>query len=67
MILLAQALPFRFNTVFQQLIKSVFRILLAHFIGNLSLGEADLLRRAMSGKMRSREAMQALQDTFFDG
>ncbi len=42
-------------------------IKVAHFIGKLSLGEADLLRRAMSGKMRSRDAMQALQDTFVDG
>jgi DNA polymerase-3 subunit alpha len=42
-------------------------IKVAHFIGKLSLGEADLLRRAMSGKMRSRDAMQALQDTFFRG
>ena len=42
-------------------------IKVAHFIGKLSLGEADLLRRAMSGKMRSREAMQALKDTFFEG
>lgn len=42
-------------------------IKVAHFIGKLSLGEADLLRRAMSGKMRSRDAMQALRQTFFDG
>ncbi len=42
-------------------------IKVAHFIGRLSLGEADLLRRAMSGKMRSREAMNALKETFFNG
>jgi DNA polymerase-3 subunit alpha len=42
-------------------------IKVAHFIGKLSLGEADLLRRAMSGKMRSRDAMQALRQTFFEG
>jgi DNA-directed DNA polymerase III PolC len=42
-------------------------IKVAHFIGKLSLGEADLLRRAMSGKMRSREALRALRHTFFDG
>ncbi len=42
-------------------------IKVAHFIGKLSLGEADLLRRAMSGKMRSREAMSALKETFFSG
>ncbi|MBR9979286.1 MAG: DNA polymerase III subunit alpha [Bacteroidetes bacterium] len=42
-------------------------IKVAHFIGGLRLGEADLLRRAMSGKMRSHEAMQALRETFFAG
>lgn len=42
-------------------------IKVAHYIGKLSLGEADLLRRAMSGKMRSREAMRALKTTFFMG
>jgi len=42
-------------------------IKVAHYIGKLSLGEADLLRRAMSGKMRSREAMLALKHTFFMG
>lgn len=42
-------------------------IKVAHFIGRLSLGEADLLRRAMSGKMRSRDAMRALKETFFAG
>ena len=42
-------------------------IKVAHFIGKLSLGEADMLRRAMSGKMRSRDAMRALKETFFTG
>ncbi|MBL0176760.1 MAG: DNA polymerase III subunit alpha [Ignavibacteria bacterium] len=42
-------------------------IKVAHFIGKLSLGEADLLRRAMSGKMRSRDAMMKLQERFFSG
>ncbi|MBR9974993.1 MAG: DNA polymerase III subunit alpha, partial [Bacteroidetes bacterium] len=42
-------------------------IKVAHFIGGLSLGEADLLRRAMSGKMRSRDAMRALKNTFYAG
>lgn len=42
-------------------------IKVAHLIGGLRLGEADLLRRAMSGKMRSRDAMRALQDTFMSG
>lgn len=42
-------------------------IKVAHFVGGLTLGEADLLRRAMSGKMRSRDAMHALRETFFAG
>lgn len=40
-------------------------IKIAHHIAGLSLEEADLLRRAMSGKMRSKEAMQKLEDKFF--
>jgi DNA polymerase III alpha subunit len=40
-------------------------IKVAHHIGGLTLEEADLLRRAMSGKMRSRNAMQRLADKFF--
>ncbi|MBI5646307.1 MAG: DNA polymerase III subunit alpha [Ignavibacteriae bacterium] len=42
-------------------------IKVAHFIGGMSLGEADVLRRAMSGKMRSQDAMRALKDGFFRG
>ena len=36
----------------------------AHKIGGLTLEEADLLRRAMSGKMRSHNAMSLLYDKF---
>ncbi len=39
-------------------------IRVAHVIAGMSLGEADLLRRAMSGKLRSREAMEALERKF---
>jgi len=35
-----------------------------HHLGGLSLAEADLLRRAMSGKLRSRTAMQTLKGNF---
>ena len=57
-----------------ELLRSTFGVMVyqedvikvAHRIGKLSLGEADVLRRAMSGKMRSREAMQALKQRFFD-
>ena len=39
-------------------------IKIVHHIVGLSLEEADLLRRAMSGKMRSHKAMAALQERF---
>lgn len=41
-------------------------IKIAHHIAGLSLEEADLLRRAMSGKMRSHDAMKRLTDRFFE-
>jgi len=40
-------------------------IKVAHHIAGLSLEEADLLRRAMSGKMRSHHAMKRIVDNFF--
>ncbi len=36
-----------------------------HEIGGLTLGEADLLRRAISGKGRSRESLAELERKFF--
>jgi DNA polymerase III alpha subunit len=41
-------------------------IKVAHLIGGLSLEDGDLLRRAMSGKMRSHDAMKTLEDKFYD-
>ncbi|HVO72613.1 MAG TPA: hypothetical protein VMT35_01205 [Ignavibacteriaceae bacterium] len=40
-------------------------IKVVHHIAGLSLEEADLLRRAMSGKMRSHTAMKTLTEKFF--
>jgi len=40
-------------------------IKVTHHIVGLSLEEADYLRRAMSGKMRSRDAMKKLHERFF--
>jgi len=40
-------------------------IKIAHHIAGLTLEEADLLRRAMSGKMRSHKAMEAITEKFF--
>jgi DNA polymerase III alpha subunit len=42
-------------------------IRVAHEIAGMSLGEADMLRRAMSGKMRSREAMEKMHSRFLKG
>ncbi len=39
-------------------------IKVAHYFAGLSLGEADVLRRGMSGKYRSREEFQKVKDTF---
>lgn len=39
-------------------------IKVAHHFAGLSLGEADVLRRGMSGKFRSREEFQKVQDAF---
>jgi len=39
-------------------------IKVAHYIAGLSLDDADLMRRAMSGKMRSRSAMLNLANKF---
>ncbi len=39
-------------------------IKVAHHFAGLDLGEADVLRRGMSGKFRSREKFQKVQDKF---
>jgi len=41
-------------------------IKVAHHVVGLTLEEADLLRRAMSGKMRSHKAMQLISGRFFE-
>lgn len=40
-------------------------IKVAHYFAGLSLGEADMLRRGMSGKYRGREEFRAVRDKFF--
>lgn len=40
-------------------------IKVAHYFAGLSLSEADVLRRAMSGKFRSREAFDEIKRSFF--
>ena len=41
-------------------------IKVAHYFGGLTLGEADRLRRGMSGKFRSREEFLKVKQQFFD-
>ncbi len=41
-------------------------IKVAHYFGGLTLGEADMLRRGMSGKFRSREEFLKVKDKFFE-
>lgn len=41
-------------------------IKVAHHFAGLDLGEADVLRRGMSGKYRSREEFQAVRQKFMD-
>jgi DNA polymerase III alpha subunit len=41
-------------------------IKVAHYFGGVDLGEADILRRAMSGKYRSANQFNLLREKFFD-
>ena len=41
-------------------------IKVAHYFAGLTLGEADVLRRGMSGKFRSREEFNKAKDAFFE-
>lgn len=41
-------------------------IKVAHYFAGLSLGEADVLRRGMSGKSRSKDEFQRVKDKFFE-
>ncbi|OMP78886.1 DNA polymerase III subunit alpha [[Flexibacter] sp. ATCC 35208] len=40
-------------------------IKVAHYFGGLDMGEADILRRAMSGKYRGNKEMKRLEEQFF--
>jgi DNA-directed DNA polymerase III PolC len=42
-------------------------IKIAHYFAGLDLGEADILRRAMSGKYRSNNQFKIIQDNFYEG
>lgn len=42
-------------------------IKIAHYFAGLDLGEADILRRAMSGKYRSNNQFRIIQENFYEG
>ena len=41
-------------------------IKVAHHFAGLDMGEADILRRAMSGKYRSRKQFEQIREKFFN-
>ena len=58
---LMEILPETFGVMVYQ--EDVIRV--AHLYAGMTLGEADVLRRGMSGKYRSREEFQRVRDTYF--
>lgn len=62
------------HPLMQTLLKETFGIMVyqedvikvAHHFAGLSLAEADVLRRGMSGKFRSREEFARIRDRFFE-
>lgn len=59
---LKQLMPETFGVMVYQ--EDVIKV--AHHFGKLSLGEADMLRRGMSGKFRSRDEFLKVKQQFFD-
>lgn len=59
---LSQLMPETFGVMVYQ--EDVIKV--AHHFGGLTLGEADMLRRGMSGKFRSREEFLKVKQQFFD-
>lgn len=59
--ILLQLMPETYGVMVYQ--EDVIKV--AHHFAGLSLGEADKMRRGMSGKFRSREEFQAVKDKFF--
>ncbi|WP_298288773.1 DNA polymerase III subunit alpha [uncultured Lutibacter sp.] len=60
--ILLEIMPETFGVMVYQ--EDVIKV--AHYFGGLSLGEADMLRRGMSGKFRSKEEFLKVQNQFFD-
>ncbi|RNC88383.1 MAG: DNA polymerase III subunit alpha [Winogradskyella sp.] len=59
---LAKLMPDTYGVMVYQ--EDVIKV--AHYFGGLTLGEADMLRRGMSGKFRSREEFLKVKQQFFD-
>ncbi|WP_017732177.1 DNA polymerase III subunit alpha [Nafulsella turpanensis] len=63
------------HPVFEELLAETYGVMvyqedvikIAHHFAGLDLGEADVLRRSMSGKGRSREQMLRIKQRFFEG
>lgn len=61
------------HPVMEELLKETFGVMVfqedvikvAHFFGGLAMGEADTLRRAMSGKYRSNNRFALMKEKFF--
>jgi DNA polymerase-3 subunit alpha len=58
---LAELMPETYGVMVYQ--EDVIKV--AHHFAGLTLGEADKMRRGMSGKFRSREEFQAVKEKFF--
>jgi DNA polymerase-3 subunit alpha len=63
------------HPLFEEHMKETFGVMvfqedvikIAHYFAGLDLGEADILRRAMSGKYRSGNKFQMIRENFFEG
>ncbi|MEM7549270.1 MAG: DNA polymerase III subunit alpha [Bacteroidota bacterium] len=60
--ILAKLMPETYGVMVYQ--EDVIKV--AHYFAKLDLGEADALRRGMSGKYRSREEFQKVRQKYFD-
>lgn len=58
---MAEIMPETFGVMVYQ--EDVIKV--AHYFAKLTLAEADVLRRGMSGKFRSREEFQAVREKYF--
>lgn len=63
-----------FHPVFEEHLKETYGVMvyqedvikIAHHFAGIDLAKADILRRAMSGKTRSKKELDAIKQTYFD-